>query len=279
MFNFERRSSVALAVLFFCAGCGSASRDSAGSAAGASSASGAGSSSDGSTDAGTVADGAVPDAASLNGASDAGGSASVSSEGGAAGETGPDSDASVCSSRFATSVVSFTPGTGANTGQDKLPGIVLGPPKGGGADSGSLDVATLGNGGSIILGFAPSVIVDRPGPDFIVFENPFDIGGDPTKPYAEVATVGVSDDGVTFHDFPCTATMYPYGMCAGWHPVFANPDTNDIDPTDPAVAGGDDFDLADVGVTEARFVRITDRVDLPSTFDLDAVSIVHAECP
>jgi len=272
VFNFERRSCVALAVLFVCAGCGSASRDSTGSDAGAV---GGGSSFDASTDAGTAAD-----SAALDGASDAGGSASAISEGGAAGAT--DSDASTCPSRFATSVVSFTPGTGPNTGQDKLPGIVLGPPKGGGADSGSLDVATLGNGGSIILGFAPSLIVDRPGPDFIVFENPFDIGGDPTKPFAELATVGVSDDGVTFQDFPCTATMYPYGMCAGWHPVFANADTNTIDPTDPAVAGGDAFDLADLGVSEARFVRITDRVDQTGpegTFDLDAVSIVHAECP
>jgi hypothetical protein len=35
-------------------------------------------------------------------------------------------------------------------------------------------------------------------------------------------------------------------------------------------------------VSEARYVRITDRVDLTGisgTFDLDAVSIVHAECP
>ncbi len=276
MSNFERRSSVALAILFFCAGCGSVSRDSAASDGGAVP---DGSSSGAPSDAGMAVDSAPPDGASLADAGGAGGSASVSSEAGAAGETAPDADAGMCASRFATSVVSFTPGTGPNTGQDKLPGIVLGPPQGGGADSGSLDVATLGNGGSIILGFAPSVIVDRPGPDFIVFENPFDIGGDPTKPFAEVATVGVSDDGITFKDFPCTATIYPYGMCAGWHPVFANPGTNDIDPTDPAVAGGDDFDLADLGVTEARFVRITDRVDLPSTFDLDAVSIVHAECP
>ncbi len=87
---------------------------------------------------------------------------------------------------------------------------------------------------------------------------------------------------MTFHAFPCTATAYPYGSCAGWHPVLANADTNEIDPTDPAVAGGDAFDLADLGVTEARFVRITDRVDLTGvagTFDLDAASIVHAECP
>ena len=188
----------------------------------------------------------------------------------------------VCPSRFATSVVSFTAGPGPTTGQAELPGVALGPPKGGGALVGSLDVVTLGNGGTITLGFAPSIIVDGPGPDFIVFENPFNVNGDPKKPFAELATVAVSDDGQSFQSFPCTATAYPYGSCAGWHPVYANSDKNNIDPTDPAVAGGDDFDLADLGLTTARYVRITDRVDLTGingTFDLDAVSIVHAECP
>ena len=108
------------------------------------------------------------------------------------------------------------------------------------------------------------------------------MNGDPTKAFAELATVEVSDDGVTFHTFPCTATTYPYGSCAGWHPVLANVDTNSIDPTDPSVAGGDAFDLADFGVSGARFVRITDRVDhtgRAGAFDLDAISIVHAACP
>ena len=194
-------------------------------------------------------------------------------------EEGP---SGACPSRFATRVVSFSAGTGSDFGQAQLPGIVLGPPKGAGDAAGSLDVATLGNGGAITLGFAPSVIVDGPGPDFIVFENPFYTNGDPEKPFAELATVEVSDDGVTFEAYPCTATEPPYGSCAGWHPVYANPDRNTIDPTDPAVAGGDAFDLADVGVARARFVRITDRVDLTGldgSFDLDAVSIVHAACP
>ncbi|MEO7036108.1 MAG: hypothetical protein ABI548_19370 [Polyangiaceae bacterium] len=199
------------------------------------------------------------------------------------GDAGAGADSpSACPSRFATSVVSFTAGPGQNFGQSKLPGIVLGPPKGLGDAEASLDVASLGNGGTITLGFAPSTIVDGPGPDFIVFENPFYIGGDKNKPFAELATVEVSGDGQNFQAFPCTATAYPYGSCAGWHPVYANPDTNDIDPTDPAVAGGDDFDLADLGVSEARYVRITDRVDLTGlngVFDLDAVSIVNAACP
>jgi len=188
-----------------------------------------------------------------------------------------------CASRFATSVESFSPGSGSDFGQADLPDIVLGPPKGLGDAKGSLDVATLGNGGTITLGFAPSAIVDGPGPDFIVFENPFYVAGsDPPQPFAELGTVEVSDDGQTFQGFPCTASEPPYGSCAGVHPVYANADQNSIDPTDPAVAGGDAFDLADLGVSHARYVRITDRVDLTGlngSFDLDAVSIVHAECP
>jgi hypothetical protein len=189
-----------------------------------------------------------------------------------------------CPSRFATSVESFSPGPGPDFGQADLPGIVLGPPKGlGDENQGSLDVATLGNGGSITLGFAPSAIVDGPGPDFIVFENPFYVDGtDPPQPFAELGTVEVSDDGQNFQGFPCTASEPPYGGCAGWHPVYANPDKNSIDPTDPSAAGGDAFDLAELGVSHARYVRITDRVDLTGlngSFDLDAVSIVHAVCP
>ncbi|HET7539290.1 MAG TPA: hypothetical protein VFK05_05440 [Polyangiaceae bacterium] len=187
-----------------------------------------------------------------------------------------------CSSRFATSVESFTPGPGPTFGQDELPAIVLGPPKGAGPINGSLDVATLGNGGSITLGFAPSFIVDGPGPDFIVFENAFYVNGDPNLPYAELASVEVSDDGQHFQAFPCTASEAPFGDCAGWHPVYANADENAIDATDPAVAGGDAFDLAELGLTRAQYLRITDRADLTGTngtFDLDAVSIVNAACP
>ena len=55
----------------------------------------------------------------------------------------------------------------------------------------------------------------------------------------------------------------------------------DDGPFDVATAGGDAFDLADVGLAEARYVRITDRGDLgglAGVFDLDAVGIVNLEC-
>ncbi|MCL2723402.1 MAG: cell surface protein [Polyangiaceae bacterium] len=191
--------------------------------------------------------------------------------------------------RFVTSVVSFTPGDCAGFGQTKMPGIVEGPPVGAGALAGSLDVVSLGNDGEIVLGFAPNAIVDGPGVDFIVFENPFWINGNPDYPAAELGEVSVSEDGVTWKVFPCTPTPSPpYGECAGWHPVFSAPG-NGISPIDPNVAGGDPFDLADVGLATARYVRIRDvgttecpaNPPKPNTggFDLDAISIVNSQLP
>jgi len=184
---------------------------------------------------------------------------------------------------FATSVVSFEFGPGQNSGQTQFPAWVLGPPTGAGACQGAVDgVVSLGNGGTVTLAFGNDAIVDGPGPDFIVFENAFGVNCDLSNVFAELATVEVSDDGVTWRTYPCTATVPPYGACAGWHPVYANADTNTIDPRDPTTAGGDPFDLADVGLSRARLVRITDRADLDGlngVFDLDAVSIVNSACP
>lgn len=201
-----------------------------------------------------------------------GGDSPAGSGGGAPADACPD---------FASEVVAVAYGPGAGFGQDDFPDVVFGGPHGGGELSGSLDVLALGNGGSITLGFAQRRIVDGDGPDFIVFENAFWAGGDPDQPYAELATVEVSVDGETWQAFPCAALSMPYGSCAGWRPIYANLDDNDIDPLDPAVAGGDAYDLADLGLTEARYVRIVDREDqggLSGMFDLDAISIVHGAC-
>ena len=71
--------------------------------------------------------------------------------------------------------------------------------------------------------------------------------------------------------------------CAGVNPVLANR-TNGVDPTDPALAGGDAFDLADVGLARARYVRIRDSGVNPyegttGGFDLDALAVVNGEPP
>jgi len=204
-------------------------------------------------------------------------------------------------SRFITEVLSFDEGTCAGfcgSYTSETPGNVLatvaGPPIGGGAGAGSEDVVSLGGGGSIVVGFGPNAIVDGPGIDFVVFENPFDYG---SSRYVEPGEVSVSDDGVTWTAFPCTDTTQamPDGgwgatQCAGMNLVYSNPYTNKVSPFDLQHAGGDQYDLATIGVAHARFVRIRNIVaseDCPEAgmrpdkngFDLDAIAIIHASLP
>lgn len=183
-------------------------------------------------------------------------------------------------SGFATEVVDHFFGGGQDFGQDAFPEPVLGGPQGGGVTRGSLDVMSLGNGGWVTLGFSPRVIVDGSGPDFIVFENPFYAGGDPQAPVAELGTVAVSVDGEEWYEFSCEpGDAPPYPGCAGWTPVAADvTEPESVSPFEPGQAGGEAFDLSDLGLQEARFVRITDLVGDDVIFDLDAVSIVNGRC-
>lgn len=176
---------------------------------------------------------------------------------------------------FADAVVTFDPGASAGFGADRFPDVVLGCPRGGGT-SGSLDVLSLGQDGVIVLEFTDLGIVDGEGPDLLVFENAF-------PGWPETGIVAVSNDGETWHEWPCDPDDVAGGFpgCAGVENVFANP-ANDVDMTDPAEAGGDAFDLADLGIERARFVRIRDSGRNPYAgssggFDLDAVGIVHSE--
>jgi hypothetical protein len=178
-------------------------------------------------------------------------------------------------------VVSFLPGDGAGYGQDELPDVVLGPPDGRGTSRGALDVLSLGTGGEIVLGFGEHTIVDGDGADFIVFENAFWPAGDASQVFAELGEVAVSADGEQWASFECDPAgdgSRRYPGCAGWSPTLEF-DARALVPLDPEQTGGDAFDLADVGVEEARFVRIRDLADAgdgPSAgFDLDAVGIVH----
>ncbi len=185
-------------------------------------------------------------------------------------------DATACvgpGARFITSIVDHVFGPGQSTNQTTgFPSVLFGPPHAGDGAS----VVSLGNGGYVIAAFGGNAIIDGPGPDFTVFENPL-------PAFKELATISVSDDGVTWHDFPCTWQKgdTDYGTCAGVKPVYSTPN-NGIDPLDPKVSGGDTFDLAQLGVSRARFVRVVDREDLngqDGVFDLDAIAILHAACP
>lgn len=186
-----------------------------------------------------------------------------------------DTEGKASSPNYVNGLVSFTPGAGSGFGVDNLPGVVLGPPVGGGPGKGSFDVVSLGSGGSIVLEMS-STIRDGPGPDFLVFENAF-------SGWVETGSVSVSADGTTWLQFPCACDDEKGGFpgCAGVQPVLSAPG-NGIDPLDPTVAGGDAFDLATIGAKSANFVRIVDSGKnsydgKTGGFDLDAIAIVNAE--
>ena len=188
-------------------------------------------------------------------------------------------DGRIVGGPYVSSVVSFTPGPGAGFGASAMPDVVRGPPQGAGDQRGGTDVVSLGRGGEIVLAF-DGAIVDQPGPDFTVFENPFIVAGTADRFWEELGEVSVSDDGTTWTTFPCApSASASHPGCAGWNPVYANP-ADGLCALDPRVSGGDSFDLADVHVAHARFVRIRDLATQgltpPSTgFDLDAVAVLH----
>jgi hypothetical protein len=176
---------------------------------------------------------------------------------------------------FIDSVVSYSPGDYAGFGQDGYPDVVYGPPESPGSGGGSLDVLSLGQEGSIIVAFRAIDVVDGPGVDLLVFENPL-------ATYPETGVVGVSADGETWVEWPCDTTDAAGGYpgCAGVALVYAS-STNGVDATDPDAAGGDRFDLADIGVAQARYVRVRDSgansyAGISGGFDLDAVAVVNA---
>jgi len=179
-------------------------------------------------------------------------------------------------------VVSFTPGEGAGFGQNFFPGNVVGPPDSDPAlsefnpSSKPQELLSLGHGGEIVLAFTDNFIVDGEGPDFTVFENVFLNAFDNNKPFIEAAFVAVSMDGVNFVEFPWDTTTF-----AGFAGV--SPTLDNQNPTDPDVSGGDSFDLADVGLPYAKYVKLTDIGDLKQEgsfngdFDLDAVVAINSQ--
>jgi len=182
---------------------------------------------------------------------------------------------------YASELVQFEPGPGAGFGQDDLPGVVLGGPRPGASGAGSLDVLSLGAGGWIVLGFGGRSITDGPGPDFVVFENAFEVANSPGQVYAELGLVSVSTDAVTWHDFTCNPGGFgedEWQGCAGWNPTSPY-DVENMEPLDADATGGDAFDLLDLGLSAVSFVRIKDLGEdntAPTAgFDLDAIGAVH----
>jgi hypothetical protein len=211
---------------------------------------------------------------------------------------------------YADAVTSFSAGTGGGYGSGDPTGAVTGEPEGLGLFEGGLEVLSLGQGGEIVVEFVDNVIVDYPGVDFTVFENPFLtlVSGAIFSVFAEPGLVSVSQDGTNWFVFdscetaPLDSPYFP--ACAGVFPTLYDPfepgSPHPSIPTStpitdliglsgaqiftPAGAGGDSFDLADVGLTWARYVRIQDvgpGLGQAGTvgFDLDAVSAVNGAPP
>lgn len=186
----------------------------------------------------------------------------------------------------ASAVVSVARGDGGGFGFEYLPENVLGfPDTAARAAIPTVDpqqVVGIGLGGEIVLKF-DRAIVDGPGPDFTVFENAFIYRlGAVDRTYSEPAEVSVSRDGITFAPFPFDSLTLE--GCAGTTPTYG-----DHDPGDPAVSGGNSFDLGAIGVDSIRFVRLRDvtsvilsnpkhpfRDPTLNGFDLDAVVAVHS---
>ncbi len=192
---------------------------------------------------------------------------------------------------YASQIISHTPGTSLQTGFQDTNDILGGPS---GDPGGSTHVLNLGVGGQITLGFntadAVRTITNGNGADFIVFENAFYANGDQTKSFAELVFVEVSSNGTDFARFPTLSltpsTVIGFGTInpanvtgfAGVHQVLANIDTNSIDPFDPAVAGGDAFDLSTLGtnalvltgqvnLNDIRYIRLIDVLGNGSLLD------------
>lgn len=179
-------------------------------------------------------------------------------------------------------VFAFSPGSGQNIGQDSayFPQNVLGLPDPNATptspSSSPYEILSLGEKGAIVLGWKNYVLVDGPGPDFIVFENAFYYGNN--QVFAEPGIVSVSKDGIQFYTFPFD-TLTLVG-CAGMTPT-----NGAANPFDPTQAGGDAFDLSTIGIDSIRYIRIEDfcwyiKQDpnhpyyspLLSGFDLDAIT-------
>jgi len=162
-----------------------------------------------------------------------------------------------------------------------------GPPQGGttrAANSNVDQLVTIPNGGQLTIALDGVVVRDGPGPDIRIFENPFHVSGDAFRRWMEPATVEVSADGVQWHAFPVERDdarrgdgmdpRYYVSGFVGIESVLADPLARASDVGRPQ-AGGDAFDLADVGLSEVRYIRINDVPDDGLTPDIDAVVLIH----
>jgi|GEM_PF-4837193 len=133
---------------------------------------------------------------------------------------------------------------------------------------------SLGHGGEVVLRVSQEgTLIDKPGPDFVVFENPFrylDGFSGERLIYQEFARVGVAYNNVEseYRWFDCKPEIGLIRDCAG---------------VVPADEGGDQFDLGLIGISKIRYIKIKDTGknfnnmgENAEGFDLDALHLNHA---
>lgn len=195
-------------------------------------------------------------------------------------------------SGFIDKVYSFRPNDTQFTGRDEqyYPENIFGPPFENASEStpasADKDVLSLGREGEIIVGFKAAVIIDGDGPDFVIFENVMKNSATGLI-YAEPAKVAVSRNGIDYFEFPYDSLTLD--GCAGVTPTHGEQNPFEYDK-----CGGDAFDLADLGLDYAAYIKITDisRVvthdpehpyyypaAMVLGFDLDAVAGIYLAAP
>lgn len=130
--------------------------------------------------------------------------------------------------------------------------------RGAGQGSGSSDVCQLNYaaGNYIVLRWSGRVVMNGSGADFVVFENSFEISGQPGHFFMDHVIVSVSRDNLSWVDFPydyiaADETVYSdlpgdWSGFGGKTPVLYHEEDNRVDPFNQAEAGGDQFDLDDL---------------------------------
>ena len=173
-----------------------------------------------------------------------------------------------------------------------------------GVPGGTMDVVSLGDGGTAVLTFA-SPICNLPGPDFAVFENGLHPDQDTTMTlyFLELAFVEVSSDGVNFFRFPAVSYVQTETQIANAGAI--NPAQLHNFASKYGAMYGTPFDLDEVEdnalldknkVTHVRLVDVVGCIDpeygtkdseghiindpWPTNFnssgmDLDAVGVIH----
>ena len=136
-------------------------------------------------------------------------------------------------------------------------------------------VVSLGKGGYVVLTFDPP-IADGPGADFIVFENAFYYGSG--QVFDEWMIVKVSQDGQVWYTFPYDSVT-GQGLAGRTPTGCQGCPTGTTNWQNPTEAGGDAFDLSDVGLPWARYVRVEDATHFQTpdrlSADLDGIVAIH----